>query len=112
MRLEMKKYLFDILQAANNIEHYTSGLEYHDYVDNGMVQAAAERKFEIIGEALNRINRLDATILERISEHQRIVDFRNVIAHSYDAIDNELVWNAVQNHLPKLKQDVERLLGV
>jgi uncharacterized protein with HEPN domain len=81
MRLEIRKYLFDIVEAANGIEHYNSGLEHHDYLNNGMVRAATERKFEIVGEALSRIDRIDATVLERVSEYQRIIGFRNVIAH-------------------------------
>jgi uncharacterized protein with HEPN domain len=46
MQLEVKKHLFDILEAARSIEDYTRGLDYSDYRDNGMLQAAVERKFE------------------------------------------------------------------
>ncbi len=59
MRLEIKKFLFDILKATEDIEEYTSGLEYSGFIGNGMVQAAVERKFQIIGEALSRIRSLD-----------------------------------------------------
>jgi uncharacterized protein with HEPN domain len=110
MQLDVKKYLFDILNAAKNIEEYTCGLEYTDYLADSQVQAAVERKFEIIGEALNRIKRLDSRVLESISEHQRIIGFRNVITHGYDALDTELVWDAVRNHLPTLIKQVEQLL--
>ena len=47
MQLEVKKYLFDILEATKDIEHYTSELGYQDYLSHGMVRAATERKFEI-----------------------------------------------------------------
>jgi uncharacterized protein with HEPN domain len=110
MQLEVKKCLFDILNAAKHIEQYTRGFDYADYVADGQVQAAVERKFEIIGEALNRIRKLDASVVEGISEHQRIIGFRNVITHGYDVLDSELVWDAVQNHLPMLKQEIEELL--
>ena len=92
MLLELKKYLFDIPGAAKDIREYTNGLEYSDFIGNGMLQAAVERKFQIIGEALNRIKRLDASVLHSISEHQRIIAFRNIIVHGYDAIDSEIVW--------------------
>ena len=110
MQLEVKKCLFDVLNAAKSIEQFTRRLEYTDYLADGQVQAAVERKFEIIGEALNRIKKLDASVLESISEHQRIIGFRNVITHGYDALDTELVWDAVRNHLATLKEQVERLL--
>jgi uncharacterized protein with HEPN domain len=110
MQLDVKKYLFDILEAARNIEEYTQGFEYADYLADGQTQAAVERKFEIIGEALNRIKRIDSRTLESISEHQRIIGFRNVISHGYDALDIELVWDAVCNHLSTLIKQVEQLL--
>jgi len=112
MRLETKKHLFDILEAARDIEEYTSGLECSDFIKSGMVQAAVERKFQIIGEALNRIKQLDSSILQSISEHQRIIAFRNIIVHGYDVIDSEIIWDAVKNHLPKLKNEVEWLLNL
>jgi len=40
MRLEVKKHLFDILEAARSIEGYTRGLDYAGYRGNGMLQAA------------------------------------------------------------------------
>ena len=110
MRLDVKKYLFDILNAAKHIEQYTRGLDYANYVADGQVQAAVERKLEIIGEALNRIRKLDASVVESISEHQRIIGFRNVITHGYDVLDSELVWDAVRNHLPTLEEQVEQIL--
>ncbi len=75
-----------------------------------MAQAAVERKFEIIGEALNRISGSDAAILQRISDYQRIIGFRNVISHGYDVVDLEIVWDAVRNYLPVLIREVEELL--
>ena len=111
MRLEIKKYIFDILGAARDIKEYTNGIEYSCFIRNGMVQAAVERKFQIIGEALNRIKSLEESILNGISEHRRIIAFRNIIVHGYDAIDTEIVWDAIENHLPKLEEEVEQLLS-
>jgi uncharacterized protein with HEPN domain len=112
MQLEIRKHLFDILQATKNIEEFTRQMTYVDYGANRMVQAAVEREFEIIGEALSRIKKLDSSFLEHISEYQRIIGFRNVITHGYDAIDLELVWDAVKNHLTTLKEEVQELLNM
>ena len=112
MRLEVKKCLRDILTAAQDIRAYTSDLDYDQYVTAGMVQAAVERKFEIIGEALSRVVRLDESILSNLHQHKRIIGFRNVIAHGYDIVDPELIWDAVHNHLPQLQLHVEQLLEI
>lgn len=108
--LETKKCLHDVLQAARDIEQYTRDLDRTGYLANGMVQAAVERKFEIIGEALSRLARSKSPVLENLSDHARIVGFRNVIAHGYDAVDHEIVWEAMGTYLPKLAAEVEHLL--
>ena len=107
---EARKCLFDIIEAGREIQAYTYAITCSDFAASSMIQAAVERKFEIIGEALNRIGRLDQAVLTGISGHQRIIGFRNVIAHGYDAVDSEMVWDAVENHLPKLLADARRLL--
>lgn len=112
MELETKKSLYDILEAARGIGEYAGGLTFEEFLANDMAQAAVERKFEIIGEALNRMGRSDPSVLEHISDCQRIIDFRNVIAHGYDVVDTEIVWEAVQDYLPVLVREVGELLNV
>ena len=109
MRREVKAVLHDALKAGDDIERYTTGLEYEDYNDDDQLQAAVERKFEIIGEALNRALRFDPTALDVVTEHDRIIGFRNVISHGYDVVDNRLIWDAVRNHLPRLRQEPQQL---
>jgi len=108
---EVRKLLFDILEAGKDIEAFVQALDYGQYLADRMVQSAVERKFEIIGEALNRLKYRDDEVLAAIPEHSRIIGFRNVISHGYDTIEPELVWDAVQNHLPALRGVVEGLLG-
>jgi uncharacterized protein with HEPN domain len=111
MRPEVRKLLFDILEAAKDIRLFVHDLEYAQYVTDKMVQAAVERKFEVIGEALNRLKHLDDSVLATIPEHARIISFRNIISHGYDVVEPELVWDAVQNHLSALRHVVETLLS-
>ncbi len=48
------KYLYDALEAIQSIELFIDGITYPMYLQQDMIQAAVERKFEIIGEALHR----------------------------------------------------------
>jgi uncharacterized protein with HEPN domain len=73
MRLETKKYLYDIQKAASQIMDFTSGKTLEDYSGNAMLRSAVERQFEIIGEALSRLAKLDEKIVTRINEHRRIL---------------------------------------
>ena len=74
-----------------------------------MLRAAVERQFEIIGEALAQLAKLDRMVAERISEHSRVIAFRNILIHGYADVDL-LVWDIVQTKLPVLRREVEALL--
>lgn len=110
MRLEAKKYLYDIQQAADLLDEFTAGKGFADYEGDAMLRAAVEREFEIIGEALAQLARLDDELAARISEHRRIIAFRNILIHGYDQVDDRLVWDIVQSRLPVLHREVTALL--
>lgn len=111
MNDETRKNLVDILQASEEIQKFTLGLHFSAYQESPVTQRAVERDFEIIGEALSRIKRTDPAILNTISEHRRIIGFRNILIHGYDMVDEVIVWNAVKNHLPILIQEIQNILN-
>ena len=111
MNDETRKNLIDILQAAEEIGNFVSGIKFKTYQTTPVIKRAVERNFEIIGEALNRIRNIDSEILEKISEHQRIIGFRNVLIHGYDIVDETIVWQAVTKHLPILVREVKEILS-
>ncbi len=110
MNDEIKTTLFDITQSIEDIESFVEGMEFPDFQVDRKTQRAVEREFEIIGEALIRIRRKAPELLDPITDHQQIIGFRNVIAHGYDVLDEEIVWDAVQKHMPVLKTDVKSML--
>lgn len=80
------------------------------YEGNAMAQAAVERKFEIIGEALNQLSKLDALIAARIPDLPQIVAFRNQLIHGYATVSVGTVWNITRSALPALLDSVQVLL--
>ena len=110
MRLEVKKYLFDIRSAVELLTRFTTGKSFRDYQRDAMLRAAVERKFEVIGEAITKLVRLDETIGNRISDYKRIIAFRNVLIHGYADVDDRLVWDVVETNLPALRSEIEALL--
>ena len=110
MRIETKKVLEDIKTAAELIIQFTQGKTFSDYSSDSLLKSGVERKFEIIGESLGRLGKIDQTSLSRISEPQKIIAFRNVLIHGYDAIDDQIVWDAVQIKLPILYREIKALL--
>lgn len=59
MNAEVRKNLVDVLQAAEEIAVFTGAMDFNRYQASQVTQRAVERDFEIIGEALNRIKRID-----------------------------------------------------
>jgi uncharacterized protein with HEPN domain/predicted nucleotidyltransferase len=111
MPLEHKKYLYDIQQAGARIARFTDGKAFADYETDEMLQAAVERQFEIIGEALERLVKLEPAFATQISEHTRIIAFRNTLIHGDADVDASLVWDIVAAKLPRLRREIADLLS-
>ncbi len=110
MQADPRVLLKDIDQASTHIESFTDNMDAAAYIADVRTQAAVERKFETIGEAVNRLQKLYPDLAERIPQMRRIINFRNLLAHGYEHVVPELVWDYVQNHLPQLHQAVCTLL--
>lgn len=110
MRLEEKTLLHDVRVAAERIQSFTRGKGFSSYQSDEMLMAAVERQFEIIGEALNRLSRINVALAERVTEYRRIIAFRNILIHGYAQVDNRLVWSVVEEKLPALLGEVISLL--
>ncbi len=107
---EIKKYLFDIQESIDSILKYLGdNRDFKVYMADKMLRRAVEREFEIIGEAMSRIEKLDSTI--EISSKRQIISMRNRVIHGYDKIDNEIIWGTIVRHLPTLKLEIDNLLA-
>lgn len=111
MRLEARKYLYDIQEAANLAADFTAGKELEDYRQDVMLRFAVERAFAIIGEALTQLARINPAIAECITDLRSIVAFRNILVHAYAQVDDEIVWGIVQSKLPILIREVNELMS-
>ncbi|MGH9642544.1 MAG: HepT-like ribonuclease domain-containing protein, partial [Terriglobales bacterium] len=69
--------MWDIQEGADGIVRFTTSLDFSGYVENEMVRAAVERKFEIIGEALNQLAKRDAAVPRR-----------NLLIHGYAIVNH------------------------
>lgn len=101
----------DAINACELILQFTEGMDEDEYCDDLKTKAAVEREFEIIGEALNRINKIDAGILDIVDDWREIIAFRNVIAHGYDAVEDEIVWDSIKRNIPVLLKQLKKISG-
>ena len=91
MRLESRKYLDDMARAARSLRRFTANKTLADYEDDELLRSGVERPFEIIGEAMVQLARVDELTATRIEGFRRIIAFRNVLIHGYADIDHRLV---------------------
>ena len=110
MQRDPRAFLWDVRDSARAIQSFVAGMDAVAYAANPMAQSAVERKFEIIGEALNQLSRLDATLAIRVPQLPQIVAFRNQLIHGYAAVNHSTVWNVIQTSLPSLLACVQALL--
>lgn len=111
MDIEIKAWLYDILNAINEIESFIADKpkDFTAYQKDIKTKRAIERNIEIIGEAMNRILLKDDTF--QLSNSRKIVDTRNRIIHGYDTVSDDMIWSIVIKHLPVLKIEVTRFLS-
>ena len=110
MKDDLRKHLLDILEAAKAIKGFVAGKSFKDYSTDELLRSGVERKFEIIGEALNRISKLAPDVLNRIRGQRDIISFRNILAHGYDSIDDRIVWGIIEENLGLLLTDIKKIL--
>jgi len=104
-----KKYLSDIIFAIDLIESFTSPISnFENYTDDLKTQSAVERQLGIIGEAINKFEKLYPE--KQLDHSGKIVGLRNRIIHSYDTIDSSMIWAIIKKHLGPLKTQAQDLI--
>jgi uncharacterized protein with HEPN domain len=89
----------------------TNGKSLAEFEQDIVLRSAVERQFEIIGEALGRLARLDAALAAQVPDLRNIVALRNILIHGYAIIDRARIWRAVEQDLPPLRSVLNRLLN-
>lgn len=109
MKPNNQVYLLHIRDAIIEVERYRDAHTYQQFLDEPWDQAAVTRHLEIIGEAAAHVSE-DFRAAHPNIPWRRIADFRNVLVHEYFAVDVKLVWEILEQDLPKLKESIELLL--
>jgi len=110
MRRDPRAFLWDAREGAKAIAEYTEGKTFADYMADGMLRSAVERQFEIVGEALSQLSKIDPKLASRIEALPKAVGFRNVLIHGYATIRHEIVWRTIKDDLPGLGEQAAALL--
>ncbi|MCY3758198.1 MAG: DUF86 domain-containing protein [Acidobacteria bacterium] len=106
---EWRFYVADMLEFADKVRTYTSGMDQATFVNEAIIYDATLRNLELIGEAATHI---PSAIRDQHPEipWRAIIAARNRLAHSYLSVDDDLIWNIIQDDVPKLLPALRGLL--
>lgn len=108
MKPSQAKICQDILERIHLIELFTLEGEAH-FMKDIRTQEAVIRCFEVIGEAVKRLDPSLTTLQPHI-DWKAYAGFRDVLIHQYDNIIIDTVYQAIQDDLPPLKLAIQALL--
>jgi uncharacterized protein with HEPN domain len=108
MNKNLHKYLWDIKEQIELLEKIGTTFTLESFEKDQLIIHATERCFEIMGEALKRAMMTDENIA--VTDKHKIIGMRNKIAHGYDDIEPNVLWGTIHNHIPILKEEINKLL--
>lgn len=102
------KLLLDIIESINSIDDHLNGKRVlEEYLSNKTIRRAVER--EIIGEAMSKLLKINSSI--PISYARIVVDLRNKVIHSYNSVDDILIWKIIMKDIPQLLEEAKKILN-
>jgi uncharacterized protein with HEPN domain len=106
MRPTLEDRLRDILEAIAEIDSLVEGVTLEGFSADKTSRMATERYLEIACEAARSIPD-DVKRSAPNIDWRRMNDFANLLRHAYHETKVDIVWDIIQNHLPRLKAFVE-----
>jgi len=107
---DIKIYLSDIERSISEIfDFLPEKRSFLAFQKDLKTRKAVERNIEIIGEAMNRILKIDPQF--PLDASRKIVDTRNRIIHGYDSVSEDILWLIIVNYLPNLEKQIKELLN-
>lgn len=101
-------YLDDILFSITLIEEYITNVTSKEFLERYDVQDKVLRRLEIVAEAAKKLP-VEIRSNNPQIPWKSIIGLRNIIAHTYDEVNLEEVWNIITLHLPQTKVELEKV---
>lgn len=109
MSKDYKILVEHILESIGQIEKYTDNIFEDDFIESMQIQDSVIRRLEIIGEAIENFPKEIKTEHSDIQWNE-ISGMRNFLIHEYFGVDAYLVWETVENDIPKLKKQMKKII--
>ena len=103
-------YLQDIVQSCEKILRFTADLTLSELIQDEKTYDAVIRNLEITGEAAKHISDQLRKQLPDI-EWRKVAGMRDMLTHAYFGIDNDVLWDVIQNKVPQLDKTIREFLN-
>ena len=103
-------YLNDILTAIKRIKMFMEKMSLSEFERDLKTQSSVIWQLVVMGEAVSRLPE-NFTKKHSAVPWQKVKDFRNVVVHKYDQIRVDLLWEIIQNNLPKFAEQIKEIVS-
>lgn len=110
MSRDIKLYLEDIVSSCTKILNYTQGINFEEFVADGRTFDAVILNLLIIGEAVKNVSQDIRSKYPQV-EWRKIAGLRDILAHTYFQVEDQIIWDVVQSKIKSLEQEVGQILN-
>jgi uncharacterized protein with HEPN domain len=101
-------FLADAIAFCEKTIEYTAGLTREEFERDSRTWDATMRNLELLGEAAKRVP--DSIRMEYLDvPWRRVAGLRDILAHTYFGVDNDIIWDIVTNQVGPVLADLRAL---
>ena len=108
MSRDVNLFLEDMQTACEKVVRYVKNLKQKQFLEDDKTYDAVVRNLTIIGEAVKNIPQ-EFRELHLDIEWRKIAGFRDIAVHDYFGIDEDILWDIIQNEIPFLLEQLNQI---
>ena len=109
MPRDFKVYLDAILQAISKVREYSAGYSSVELAGDTKTFDAVIRNLEVIGEAVKGVPE-PIRLQHPEVDWKKFAGLRDILIHQYFGVNDQIIWDIIQNKLPTLEEQVRTIL--